>query len=245
MNPVIAALDAAGNKAEGAALRAVATAYGNVSLADLVALVQLDLDKVSPRVRLAQLGRLMDTFDAAAAGIGTPPAALLSQAEGVILANVTAAADMLGSGALIDAFRVPPKLQLEWAETTAERMKLYWLTENERFRGEVQGTLVEGLTRGQGTDQVARNLQGRLGVSRSRANLIARNELGNCAGYAMQESQKLAGVTHYIWQATSDSRTRPEHAARDGEVFAWDEPPYDGNPGFPVQCRCVALAKLD
>lgn len=242
---VIKHLVAQGDTAEAKAIEAVVRTYGHVSLADMLAMVQVGLDRTTPRLRLAQLDTLMAQFDAATAGLSLPPDQVLGQVEGVITSNVTAASQMLAAGELVDAFRVPPKLQLEWTELTAQRLKLYWTAEGDQFRNEVQGALIDGLTRGQGVDQVAQRIKDRLSVSRSRATLIARNELGNAAAHAMQESQRLGGVTQYIWRATKDSRTRPEHKARDGKVFNWDDPPWDGHPGQPVNCRCVALAVLD
>lgn len=238
-------LAAQGDKAEAQAIQAVIKAYGHVSLADMLAMVQVGLDRTTPRLRLAQLDSLMAQFDAATAGLSLPPDQVLGQLEGVITANVTAASQMLAAGELVDAFRVPPKLQLEWTELAAERLKLYWTAESSQFRNEVQSALIDGLTRGQGVDQVAKRIKDRLGVSRSRATLIARNELGNAAGYAMQESQRLGGVTQYIWRATKDSRTRPEHKARDGKTFNWDDLPWDGHPGQAINCRCVALPVLE
>ena len=160
---IIKRLEAVGKRADAAALREVAALYRTVSLADLIALVQVGLDRTSPRLRLAQLDSLMGAFDQAAVNLGTPPASVLSQIEGVITANVTAAGDMLAAGGIVDAFRVQPAMQLEWAETAAERMKRYWLTETARTRGEVQAALVEGLTRGQSSQQVAPEHQGAAG----------------------------------------------------------------------------------
>ena len=44
----------------------------------------------------------------------------------------------------------------------------------------------------------------------------------------------------YIWRTQGDDRVRSEHAARKGEVFDFDDPPEDGNPGEAENCRCWA-----
>ena len=44
----------------------------------------------------------------------------------------------------------------------------------------------------------------------------------------------------YIWRTQGDDRVRSEHAAREGEVFDFDDPPEDGNPGEAENCRCWA-----
>lgn len=44
----------------------------------------------------------------------------------------------------------------------------------------------------------------------------------------------------YIWRTAGDDKVRPSHAANEGKVFAWDNPPPTGNPGDAGNCRCVA-----
>jgi hypothetical protein len=47
-------------------------------------------------------------------------------------------------------------------------------------------------------------------------------------------------TTHYIWRTQGDGKVRPEHAANDGKIFAWDHPPPTGHPGEDYGCRCWA-----
>lgn len=55
-------------------------------------------------------------------------------------------------------------------------------------------------------------------------------------------------TTHYIWRTRGDGKVRPSHAANDGKIFAWDDPPPTGHPGEDYGCRCTAepfLANID
>lgn len=47
-------------------------------------------------------------------------------------------------------------------------------------------------------------------------------------------------TTHYIWRTRSDNKVRASHAANNGKIFAWDNPPPTGNPGEDYNCRCTA-----
>ncbi len=47
-------------------------------------------------------------------------------------------------------------------------------------------------------------------------------------------------TTHYIWRTQGDGQVRPSHAANDGKIFAWDDPPSTGHPGEDYGCRCTA-----
>jgi Phage Mu protein F like protein len=44
----------------------------------------------------------------------------------------------------------------------------------------------------------------------------------------------------YIWRTREDLRVRPAHAANNGKVFSWNEPPPTLHPGQSYNCRCVA-----
>jgi SPP1 gp7 family putative phage head morphogenesis protein len=45
-------------------------------------------------------------------------------------------------------------------------------------------------------------------------------------------------TTHYVWRTAGDNRVRGEHAARNGQIFAWNDPPEHGHPGREANCRC-------
>lgn len=47
-------------------------------------------------------------------------------------------------------------------------------------------------------------------------------------------------TTHYIWRTQGDSKVRSEHAANNGRIFSWDNPPPTGHPGEAFGCRCTA-----
>jgi SPP1 gp7 family putative phage head morphogenesis protein len=106
--------------------------------------------------------------------------------------------------------------------------------------GEIEKTLTASIANGDRWETMAEDLQDRLGVSESRANLIARDQTGKLYGDLNRVRQTDLGITRYTWRTMRDNRVRDEHEERDGEVFEWDGPPEDGNPGEPIQCRCYA-----
>ncbi|MEM6780497.1 MAG: colicin E3/pyocin S6 family cytotoxin [Pseudomonadota bacterium] len=44
----------------------------------------------------------------------------------------------------------------------------------------------------------------------------------------------------YVWRTVGDGKVRGAHAAREGQVFSWDNPPDGGHPGEDYNCRCWA-----
>ncbi|MBB4304089.1 hypothetical protein GGD81_003144 [Rhodobium orientis] len=60
-------------------------------------------------------------------------------------------------------------------------------------------------------------------------------------GIPINLSQKQTHPTsHYVWRTRGDGKVRPSHAANDGKIFAWDNPPPTGHPGEDYGCRCIA-----
>lgn len=47
-------------------------------------------------------------------------------------------------------------------------------------------------------------------------------------------------TTHYIWRTRGDNKVRAAHAANNGRIFSWDNPPPTGHPGEDYECRCTA-----
>lgn len=43
---------------------------------------------------------------------------------------------------------------------------------------------------------------------------------------------------HYTWRTAGDHKVRTAHAARDGQIFSWDNPSEHGHPGAEPNCRC-------
>jgi SPP1 gp7 family putative phage head morphogenesis protein len=105
-------------------------------------------------------------------------------------------------------------------------------------------------------EEVAKVIQDRNDVSESRAQLIARDQVGKWNAGLNQARQQAAGVTHATWSTSKDERVRPEHVALEGEVFAWDDG-IDADqasdsgedegtvPGEAVNCRCISVPLLD
>lgn len=83
------------------------------------------------------------------------------------------------------------------------------------------------------------------GVTKNRAKLIARDQLGKINSRLSQIRQQSLGITHYFWSTSLDERVRDRHRRWDGDRIAWDTPTIDGHPGQAIQCRCTAIPDLD
>lgn len=94
---------------------------------------------------------------------------------------------------------------------------------------------------------IAKDIEERIGVSKSRAELIARDQVLTLHAKITRHRQRAAGINSYIWTTSLDERVREAHAELEGEEFSWDEggDPEEGHPGEAVNCRCVAFPVLE
>lgn len=110
---------------------------------------------------------------------------------------------------------------------------------------DVERVVFNGFRRGLRFETIAQQIQERRSVSRSRAELIARDQVASLNAELTQLRQVSMGVTRYRWRTVGDERVRDEHEEREGEIFEWSDPPEDGHPGEPINCRCSAEPVLE
>ncbi len=79
-------------------------------------------------------------------------------------------------------------------------------------------------------------------VTRSRAELIARTEVGRASTVITQVRAESIGSNGYIWRTVGDSDVRPSHRKMNGKFVRWDRPPtldkLTGHAGALPNCRC-------
>lgn len=117
------------------------------------------------------------------------------------------------------------------------------MTDNAMAR--VQKDVMLGFSQGVRAEEIAENISKYIdpldGTVRSRARLIARDQVNKLNGQLTELRQSELGITRYVWRTVGDERVRDSHAKNDGKIFSWSDPPSEtGNPGEDVQCRCYA-----
>lgn len=111
----------------------------------------------------------------------------------------------------------------------------------------IEQTITRAVASATPHSRVAEELEKRFGLSERRAALIARDQIGKAYGQITAARHRQIGVSRYIWRTVRerDERVREEHEEREGEVFSYDDPPEDGHPGEPINCRCYPEPVLD
>lgn len=105
-----------------------------------------------------------------------------------------------------------------------------------------RGELLTGLQAGEGVPELRDRVMGATRLAAPRAQTIARSEIAHAmnSGSLDQMRQLAAPGMTKEWIATGDGRTRPEHAAMNGQRVALNQPFSIGEePGDAVNCRCT------
>lgn len=111
---------------------------------------------------------------------------------------------------------------------------------------------LEGISNSSRAAEIAKEIMRTGDVTKSRATLIARTEVGRTATELTRARALSVGSTHYVWRTAGDSDVRADHKALAGKVFAWDDPPIAdvksgarAHPGSIFNCRCWAAPIID
>jgi SPP1 gp7 family putative phage head morphogenesis protein len=144
----------------------------------------------------------------------------------------------------VDVFAAEPWLRSEMAVWTRENARLIQSISDKAIDG-VDRIVTDGIRDGKAIRTLTAEIRKEIGSTRSRATLIARDQVGKFNGRLTQLRHRDMGVTDYTWRGVMDGRERPAHVRREGQRFSWDSPPPDGHPGQPIQCRCTAEPVLD
>ena len=116
---------------------------------------------------------------------------------------------------------------------------------------DVDAILVEAEAGAWRVEALSAQLQHSFGVTKSKGDLLARDQTLSLNGQLTQIRQTNAGITQYVWTTSNDERVRPSHADLEGTVQDWATPPVidddgrTGHPGDDYQCRCTAFPILD
>lgn len=139
-------------------------------------------------------------------------------------------------------------MSAEWALTNARLITVM----ADEVVSDLAGRLRNEWARGARWEDIALLVQDRLSVGRSRAELIARDQVLKLNSDMTQERHRAIGVTRYKWSSSRDERVRAAHKHLEGTTQTWANPPIvdprtgrRDHPGRDFQCRCVAIPIFD
>jgi SPP1 gp7 family putative phage head morphogenesis protein len=126
--------------------------------------------------------------------------------------------------------------------------------------GQVKVIIEDGYRSALSIPTITQQLQSKFNISKNRARLIARDQMGKLHSAYIHHEHEQLGITEYVWLTTHDERVRKSHKVLDGKVCQWNNPltyknSEDGKllskssiGGVPLQvgqdfqCRCSLAA---
>lgn len=118
-----------------------------------------------------------------------------------------------------------------------------------QYHTEVEGLVMRSVTTGRDLKTLTDELEHRYGVTRRRAELIARDQNNKATAVISRVRQQAAGITQAVWLHSHGGREpRKTHLANSGKVYdvakGWFDPDPKVRkriwPGELINCRCVA-----
>lgn len=116
----------------------------------------------------------------------------------------------------------------------------------------IENIVYDGMTSGEGWNEIIKGLKHQPEISAKRIKLIARDQTAKTNQALNMLSQKAAGIKFFMWKTAGDERVstgKGGHKQLEGKIYAWDEPEHYpiidayGHRGIPSQrpnCRCDA-----
>jgi SPP1 gp7 family putative phage head morphogenesis protein len=120
----------------------------------------------------------------------------------------------------------------------------------EQHLGEVQGLVMRSVTQGRDLGYLAKELEGRYGVTRNRAAFIARDQANKATATITRARQLEMGITKAKWRHSSaGNHPRASHVEADGQEYDVAKGMHiDGDWIFPGQlpnCRCTSAPIIE
>lgn len=160
------------------------------------------------------------------------------------------------------------EIKKEYYQESMEDMMQNWIRENvskirsvpSEYLQEIEAIIRWGYETRQPKVNVYRRLEKNIGLTKSKARMIARDQLGTLNCQMTRYEHESAGVGKYKWITKRDGRVRDCHRALHGTIHKWDEPSpmwymtksrgivYTGrycHPGEDYCCRCCASPVFD
>ncbi len=111
---------------------------------------------------------------------------------------------------------------------------------------DLETILTSAAATGARAEAIQQEIEARLGMAERHARLLAHDQIQSLNSRVTEARHRELGIQSYIWLETfAAKKPRPEHVARHGKTFRYDEPPADGHPGRAICCHCLQQPNFD
>jgi SPP1 gp7 family putative phage head morphogenesis protein len=129
-------------------------------------------------------------------------------------------------------------------EAVIERNVALVSSVSDQARTRIADAVFRGFRGRKAAVDIAKELREAVDMSRARARRIAGDQTRKLASALDDERRREAGIDQWIWRHSHKTHPRPEHVARDGNIYG-DDDLLDDRPGMAPFCGCSSQAYLD
>ncbi|MCB1144717.1 MAG: minor capsid protein [Leptospiraceae bacterium] len=107
----------------------------------------------------------------------------------------------------------------------------------------IKEVIEDGIKTGKTTDEIAKILSEKTGISKRKAEFWAQDQTSKYYGEVTKFNQTSAGFDGFIWRSVRDARVRETHREQEGKFFLWSKVTEISGMEFPgkdYRCRCFA-----
>lgn len=117
---------------------------------------------------------------------------------------------------------------------------------SDQMRGRIEETVLRGYNQRLSAPDIAKELRHITGMGAARARRIAGDQVVKISSQLDRERSRELGFETFRWQHSAKRHPRPEHKARNGLIFRYDDPDLKGDmPGDLPNCGCVAIPTME
>ena len=126
------------------------------------------------------------------------------------------------------------------------------------YLSKVTTTVNSGFRDGLSWRDISKNIQAETGVTKRRADLIARDQVATMNMQVTKQRAADLDIKQFVWRTMEDQRVRgnpsgrypkanPSHYARNGKTYNWSDGAgaRDTFPGQAINCRCYAANVIE
>lgn len=115
---------------------------------------------------------------------------------------------------------------------------------SDEARGRIADAVFRGYTNRATAREIAKEIRNATDLARKRSIRIAGDQVVKLSSALTAERRRQAGLKLWKWRHSGKPHFRPEHLARDGQIYSDETAPKD-LPGQLPYCGCVEQAVLD
>jgi uncharacterized protein with gpF-like domain len=112
---------------------------------------------------------------------------------------------------------------------------------SDQARQRIGASVYDGLRNRTPAREVAKDIRGKVDMSRDRSIRIASDQLNKLTSSLADERRREAGIDTWMWRHSRKAHPREDHAARDGKQYTDETAPKD-RPGQLPYCGCRSQA---